>query len=153
MARRDKPLSKRLPRSEWPSGYTSEDVDSFTVTDLLLLKQAQDKAERKSKEGLPGVVNRRTESTKKLRKVPEGVDNDHDKLHVARFYRPTGAPPKDWWSMVPESWPEKRGEQWSAVLGTSSMIPSKTFAALHDRAISLRMRHFMEKNVAVTHCR
>ncbi len=31
------PLSKRLPKSEWPSGYTSDDVDSFTVTDLLRL--------------------------------------------------------------------------------------------------------------------
>ncbi len=57
-SRRERPLSKRLPRTEWPSGYTSDDVDSFTVTDLLLLKQAQDKAERRSKEGLPGVVNR-----------------------------------------------------------------------------------------------
>ncbi len=146
---RNRPLSQRLPKSQWPSGYTAEDVDSFTVTDLLLLKQAQDKEERKSKEGLPGVVNRRIESAKKVRKVPAGVDNDHDKLHEARFYRPTGAPPRDWWCMVPESWPEKRGEQWSSVLGTSSMIPSKTFAALHDRAISLRMRHFMEKNVSV----
>ncbi len=143
------PMSKRLPRADWPSGYTSDDVDCFTITDLLMLRQAQDKAERKSKEGLPGVVNKRIESAKKLCKVPAGVDNGHDKLHEARFFRPTGALPKDWWSSVPEAWSEKRGEQWSAVLGTTGMIPSRTFAALHNRAISLRMRHFMEKNVAV----
>ena len=80
------PTSQKIKRDQWPEGYDTEGMDDLSFLEAHAIMDREDKVRKRDRDSLPGVRVARKETKLKLVKVPEGLDDGSENLHVARYY-------------------------------------------------------------------